>query len=62
MTGQNKVQIHAVLTTQGDVIMKLFSRIKAFFRYKGKDAEVEVSSAEIRQGKVYLHPVDAKSM
>ena len=42
--------------------MKLFSRIKAFFRYKGKDAEVEVSSAEIRQGKVYLHPVDAKSM
>jgi len=40
--------------------MKLFSRIKAFFRYKGKDAEVEVSSAEIRQGKVYLHPVDDK--
>lgn len=61
MAGQNKAQILAALTKElGDVIMKLFSRIKAFFRYKGRDAEVEVSSAEIRQGKVYLHPVDDK--
>ena len=40
--------------------MKFFTKIKAFFRYKDNDAEIEVSSAEIRRGKVFLHPVDDK--
>ena len=38
--------------------MKLMQRIKAFFRINGQDAELEVSSAEIKQGKVFLHPAD----
>ena len=35
--------------------MKLLSKIKAFFKYNGKAAEIEASSAEIRNGYVYLH-------
>lgn len=38
--------------------MKLITRIKAFFRWKNQNAQLEVSAAEIRQGKVFLHPVD----
>ena len=38
--------------------MKIFSRIKAFFQFRGECAEVEVSAAEVKKGKVYLHPVD----
>lgn len=36
--------------------MKILSKIKALFRYRNQDAELEVSAAEIRNGKVFLHP------
>jgi len=38
--------------------MKLLSKIKAFFRFRDQEAEMEVSAAEIRHGKVFLHPVE----
>lgn len=38
--------------------MKLFSKIKAFFSILGEKAEMEVSAAEVKQGRVFLHPVD----
>jgi len=38
--------------------MKLFNKIKAFFRFGGHCAEIEVSAAEVKKGKVYLHPID----
>lgn len=38
--------------------MKLMQKIKAFFRINGQGAELEVSSAEIKQGKVFLHPAN----
>lgn len=41
--------------------MKLLSKIKAFFRYRGQDAELDVSAAEIKNGRVYLHPEEDKS-
>ena len=40
--------------------MKILSKIKALFRYRNQDAELEVSAAEIRNGKVFLHPADNK--
>ena len=36
--------------------MKLITKIKAFFLYRGQQAELDVSAAEIKNGKVYLHP------
>lgn len=41
--------------------MRLFSKIKAFFQYRGQPAELDVSAAEIKNGHVYLHPVDDTS-
>ena len=38
--------------------MKILNKIKALFRFRGEPAELEVSKAEIRKGKVFLHPVD----
>ncbi|MBQ8611416.1 MAG: hypothetical protein IJ412_06870 [Oscillospiraceae bacterium] len=38
--------------------MKLLSQIKAFFTICGKKAEMKVSAAEIKQGRVFLHPID----
>ena len=38
--------------------MKIISKIMALFRYRNEDAELEVTAAEIKQGKVFLHPVD----
>ena len=38
--------------------MKNLNKIKALFRFRGEPAELEVSKAEIRKGKVFLHPVD----
>ena len=38
--------------------MKLFNKIKAFFKYKGENAEVDASAVEIRNGYVYLHSVE----
>ena len=35
--------------------MKLFNKIKAFFQYRGQQAELDVSAAEIKNGRVYLH-------
>lgn len=40
--------------------MKFLSKIKAFFRFRDQDAEMEVSSAEIKNGKVFLHPLKDK--
>lgn len=41
--------------------MKILSKIKAFFRFQNQDAELEVSAAEIKNGKVFLHPKEDKS-
>ncbi len=41
--------------------MKLFNKIKAFFKYKGEEAEVEASAVEIHDGYVYLHSVEDPS-
>ena len=41
--------------------MKLLSKIKAFFQYRGQQAELDVSAAEIKNGRVYLHPKDNPS-
>lgn len=38
--------------------MKLLKRIQAIFNFKGQHAEMELKSAEIRGGKVFLHPED----
>ena len=38
--------------------MKLFNKIRAIFRFRGERAEVDVSAAEVKKGKVYLHPID----
>ena len=38
--------------------MSILSKIKAFFRFKGQPTEVEVSRAEIKKDRVFLHPVD----
>lgn len=38
--------------------MKLLSKIKAFFKYRNQDAELTVSAAEVRNGRVFLHPED----
>lgn len=38
--------------------MKIMTKIKAFFRWRNENAELEVSAAEVRQGKVFLHPAD----
>ena len=40
--------------------MKIQSKIKAFFRYRDEDAEMDVSAAEIRNGRVWLHPANDK--
>ena len=41
--------------------MKLLSKIKAFFRFRGQDAELDVSAVETKNGRVYLHPEEDKS-
>lgn len=41
--------------------MKLLSKIKAFFQYRGQQAELDASAAEIKNGRVYLHPKDNPS-
>lgn len=38
--------------------MKIISKIMAFFRYRNEDAQLKVTAAEIKQGEVFLHPVD----
>lgn len=38
--------------------MKVLQKIRAFFRYRNQAAELEVSSAEIKQDRVFLHPVN----
>jgi len=38
--------------------MKLLSKIKAFFLFQDEPAELTVSAAEIRNGKVFLHPLE----
>lgn len=38
--------------------MKLMKKIRAIFNFKGKRAEMELTSAEIRGNKVFLHPAD----
>ena len=38
--------------------MKLFETIRAIFNFRGKRAELELKSAEIRGDKVYMHPAD----
>lgn len=38
--------------------MRIMSKIKALFQFRGKAAELEVSSVEIKQGMVFLHPVN----
>lgn len=38
--------------------MKIWAKIRALFNFRGELAEVEVSSAEIRRDKVFLHPLD----
>ena len=41
--------------------MNLLSKIHAFFNFKGEKVEMELSKAEIKQGRVYLHPADKPS-
>ena len=36
----------------------IFAKIKAFFNFKGKEIKMNLSSAEVNQEKVFLHPVD----
>ena len=38
--------------------MKLMSKIRALFTMKGKQHELELASAEVRQNGVYLHPAE----
>ena len=38
--------------------MNIISKIRAFFNFKGEKVEMELSKAEIKQGRVYLHPTD----
>ena len=38
--------------------MRILNRIKALFKFRGDPAELKVSKAEIKKGKVFLHPVD----
>lgn len=38
--------------------MQFFKKLRAIFNFKGKRAEMELTSAEIRGDKVFLHPVD----
>ena len=35
--------------------MKIINKIKAFFRKKDEDVELDLASAEIREGKAFLH-------
>lgn len=41
--------------------MNLLTKIRAFFNFKGEKVEMELSKAEIKQGRVYLHPADKPS-
>ena len=38
--------------------MKIISKIKAFFNFKGQRNEMELSAAEVRKDKIFLHPTD----
>lgn len=38
--------------------MSIINKIRAFFTYKGKEKEMELSSAEVRHNGVFLHPID----
>ena len=40
--------------------MKLFSKIRALFKLNGKEEIIELESAEVKQGVVYLHPLHDK--
>lgn len=42
--------------------MKIINRIKAFFRKWDEDVELELASAEIREGKAFLHTKGDQSM
>ncbi len=41
--------------------MNLLTKIRTFFNFKGEKVEMELSKAEIKQGRVYLHPADKPS-
>lgn len=38
--------------------MRFFEKLRAIFNYKGRRAEMELKSAEIRGDKIFLHPVN----
>ena len=38
--------------------LNILTKIKAFFNFKGQEIEMDLSSAEVRQERVYLHPVN----
>ncbi len=38
--------------------MNILKRIIAFFTYNGEETEMEVTSAEIKENGVFLHPTD----
>ena len=38
--------------------MRFFEKLRAIFNYKGRRAEMELKSAEIRGNKIFLHPVN----
>ncbi len=38
--------------------MRIFSKIKAFFMFKGKSVEMELNAAKIFSDKIILHPTD----
>ena len=38
--------------------MRFFEKLRAIFNYKGRRAEMELKSAEIRGDRIFLHPVN----
>lgn len=38
--------------------MRFFEKLRAIFNYKGRRAEMELKSAEIREDKIFLHPAN----
>lgn len=41
--------------------MKLFTKIKAFFNFRGKQKEIEATEVEVRQDTIYIHPTEDES-
>lgn len=41
--------------------MSIITKIKAFFNFKGEKVEMELSKAEVKYGKIFLHPIDKPS-